>query len=90
MPEPIAPPPVSIEERAAWSPLERIRALEVYQSDHDRRIVELESGDKSMSVRFDKLQNRITLASGVIIGASVALKLVPPGVADLLKHALGG
>lgn len=89
MPEQSAPPLVPIEERVTWSPLERIRALEVHQIDHHRRLDDLETGDKSMNVRFDKLSTRLTLATGIIIGVSVALKLVPPEIAEMLKHALG-
>jgi flavorubredoxin len=69
---------------------ERIAKLEQGMVDVKDDIRDVKVAALALSDQTDKIKTRLTLATGLILGASVVLKIIPPEIGELLKHALGG
>lgn len=69
---------------------ERVATLEARMTDTRGDVTALTAVVALQHTEFDKIKTRLTLATGIIVGVSVALKIVPPEVGELIKHAMGG
>lgn len=75
----------------------RLTRLEIFarrmmdqHNDLAKDVHDMKSSSDIFMVEFQKIKTRLTLAVGIIVGISVALKLVNPDVGELLKSLLAG
>lgn len=83
-------PPASPTGSTLGGLFERVAKLEQRTDDMRSDISDIKVAALSLSTETDKIKTRLTLATGLILGASVALKIIPPDIGEILKHVLGG